>query len=175
MSQLRDRATGKFASKDWPKLSEKQTEVLLLVHRRITVCLIEHFCGHNVTMRLYKKKKSAYKFDPRLMFFRDQILSKQIINDILGRMTHLGDEDSISKIEQIFLDQRHYKSGMKRKWTHDRIAKVGAEFLKHHNENHIGMLEWYESQEYDIVWSTFREYMLEDHDGYPAPLKKMPV
>ena len=175
MSQSpRDPITGKFVSKSYNKLSRKQEEVLLRIHKRVTVCLIEHYHGHDVTMKLYNKKKSG-KFNPKSMFFHGEVVIKQNVNEILKRLEDLGSEENVNEIEKVLLDQRHYKSGNKREWSHEKIAEVGAEFLKHHNEDHIGIHEWYNSQGYDICWSTFLIYMLRDYNGHPDPLKRMPV
>ena len=109
------------------------------------------------------------------MFFDKQNLTKQNISDILKRLRSLGSQENIYEIEKVFLDRRHYKSGMQRLWPHEKIAAVGAEFLEHHDKNHIGIHEWYNDHAYDISWSTFLDYMLKDYDGHPAPLKPMPV
>ena len=58
MTQSRDPSTGKFLSNICSKLSPKQEEVLLAVHKRVTVCLVEHIYGHDAVMNLPKKKKA---------------------------------------------------------------------------------------------------------------------
>ena len=161
MTQSRDPSTGKFLSNITSRLTPKQKNVLLLVHQRVTVCLIESIYGHEVTLKLHNKKNQNDKdFNPKVMFFSGQNITKQNVSTTLQRLRALGDEENICEIEKVFLDRRHYKSGKQREWKPKQIADVGADFLNHHDKDQIGLHEWYNTHNYNIAWSTFQNYML---------------